>query len=248
MRVHASDARLGDGAADLRARDRVVVLHPALDARYHALVASIAPTVEARLDGRVAANRTVAAGASAVSRRVELRPWRLERRRYLEQVRRLVASVPAILATDVRHCYASISPDAVARTLLTIGIDADLTAEIVAVLRRLERGGIEGLPIGPEPSAVLATAVLSVVDAELVLAGFDHPRWVDDLVVALPSARDAAAAIGVVDAALAGVGLRRHVGKTRVLAPPRVAHLEVSPTVRRPDDRTAFAEARGHLG
>ena len=75
-----------------------------------------------------------------------------------------------------------------------------------------------GLPVGPEPSAVVANAVLTPVDRALSDAGIRHLRWVDDLVLA---AEDPGAALEVLRGSLATVGLRLNERKTRVVLDPR---------------------------
>jgi hypothetical protein len=225
----------------------VVTLHPALATRYERLVAGAAREIDDLLDDRVMANRvaSVAPDRSAFA----LRPWRGERRRYLAGVRALAASAPAILVTDVRRCYPSIRPEVVERMVLAAAADASLAASVAALLRRFQAHGLpEGLPIGPEPSAVLANAVLRAVDERLRSAGFGFLRWVDDVVVALPRPRDAGRAIRTVDDALSTVGLERHVGKTRMIFPRDVAELAVSPSGRGSRELAPLAEARTRLG
>jgi hypothetical protein len=211
-------------------RREIVVLHPALAARYRACVARAVPAIEASLADDVLANRVAAVDADG--RGFVLRPWRAERRSYLERVRALVTRCDAVLVTDVRRCYASIRIVAVERALASVGVDASTVAEIASLLERFERLGHAGLPIGPESSAVLANAVLAAVDECLRGEGFDHVRWVDDVLVFLRDPRDAARAVAVIDDALDALGLGRHVAKTRVVAPGAAERLGVSGRVR----------------
>src|SRR5207253_10941423 len=97
----------------------------------------------------------------------------------------------AVLVADVQACYQSIRPGAVGRRLRALGCDR---AEIEAVIRSLEsfaEDGVPGLPVGPDPSAVLANAVLSVADAELAAESVGHCRWVDDILAFAPNPRTA---------------------------------------------------------
>jgi Reverse transcriptase (RNA-dependent DNA polymerase). len=55
--------------------------------------------------------------------------------------------------------------------------------DLLALLARLQDEGVKGLPIGPEPSAVLANLVLAEGDRALREASAPHVRWVDDFVV-----------------------------------------------------------------
>jgi hypothetical protein len=112
---------------------------------------------------------------------------------------------------DVRDCYGSISPETIAALL---GPEA---AHAVAFLRRLHDRGVRGLPIGPEPSAVLANSVLSEMDRAIRGTGAQHLRWVDDLVL-WGSATDLKRALGALADVAVRMGLELHRTKTRLLA------------------------------
>jgi hypothetical protein len=237
MAIDANSERISTGGRSRRphavadpSRRPTVVLHPALAARYRACVARAAPAIEASLAEGVLANRVAAVDPGGSG--FVLRSWRSERRVHLDRVRALATRSDAVLVTDVRRCYASIRIDAVERALTSVGVESSTVAEIAALLERFERLCIEGLPVGPEPSAVLANAVLAAVDERLISEGFEHLRWVDDVLVALREPRHAARAITVIDDALGSVGLQRHVAKTRVVAPRAAERLGVSPGVR----------------
>ena len=90
--------------------------------------------------------------------------------------------------------------------------------EVEGFLAALERIGVEGLPVGPDASAVLANAVLAQVDRTLRDAGVEHLRWVDDVVL---SGGDASAALSVFRTALAKIGLRPNEAKTRIVPDAR---------------------------
>ena len=59
----------------------------------------------------------------------------------------------------------------------------EILIDEATLLRRIARAGTPGLPIGPEPSAVLANAVLATADAAATHAGVRLLRWVDDVVL-----------------------------------------------------------------
>jgi hypothetical protein len=193
---------------------RLAVLDPVTRERYVRLVAAVAGVVEARLSDAVVANRVHSWRVDPPELR--LRPWRVERRIFGARLRSLTERGDAIAFADVRRCYASISAATVGETLRREGVES--ADELERFLSDLSRAGVAGLPVGPEPSAVLANAVLAHVDRQLEGAGIEHLRWVDDVVLAVP---EPAAALEVVRGALAGVGLRLNEGKTRVIADPR---------------------------
>jgi hypothetical protein len=179
-------------------------LHPHDLHRYERAVAPLVSPIEGRLGPDVFANRAAGPGAG-------LLPMRPARQAWDRTLARLVVTRPehsAVIA-DVRRCYASIRPAAVDRAL---GPDAHPVGQF---LRRLEAVGIRGLPIGPEPSAIVANAVLAVADAAARSAGGRVLRWVDDVVLI---GRDPASAARIYDAwvdALADLGLEPNDAKHR---------------------------------
>ncbi|HSL12178.1 MAG TPA: RNA-directed DNA polymerase [Actinomycetota bacterium] len=162
------------------------------DARFRSLVARVTPFVERELSERVVANRA-ARGAHPAT----LAPWRPARRRWRRSIG-TVATSGAAIVTDVAECYASIAPEAVGRALARAGVDRATVDALVRWLRELAAVGVEGLPIGPEPSAILANAVLGVGDRSLDGAGVRWFRWVDDWVIVadgMPAAERALSAL-----------------------------------------------------
>lgn len=206
-------ARVG-ALPDRRVRE-VTVLHPAVSARYTALVAAVAQRVEEGLSRSVAANRISA--ASVDPPRLVLRSFRHERAAFGSRLARLAHRAPCLLFADVRECYPSIAPGVVRSGLRDLGCDGSSAEAIAAFLRGLEERGVAGLPVGPDPSAVLANAVLAGADRSLERLGAVHLRWVDDLVVAVEGSDEAAAVLDVIRAALGRAGLRLNDAKTRLV-------------------------------
>jgi hypothetical protein len=228
------DAVEAAGAVVLPAPPRpsrdLVHLHPALAARYDELVAAVAPMVEASLSRAVCANRVVE--SSVAPPVLRLAPWRTERVAFAAGLERFASRSPCLVFTDVSECYRSVRPGIVERSLVHAGAGSVHAAAVRTFLEGLERIGVIGLPIGPDPSAVLANAVLSTVDRALAAEGYEYLRWVDDVVVAAdPSAT--AEAVAIVGRALATVGLRPNDAKTRVVLGPDDARAAVS-CARRP--------------
>jgi hypothetical protein len=184
-------------------------LDPAGDAEYREAVRPLAGRIERALGPEVFALRALPASDGW-----RLAPWRPARARWRRTLTRVVREArpgTAFALSDVRDCYGSISPETIA-ALLGPG-----AAHAVAVLRRLHDGGVRGLPIGPEPSAVLANAVLLEMDRAIRRTGAQHLRWVDDVV--LWGARaDVRRALDSLDGIAARMGLELHRTKTRHLA------------------------------
>lgn len=201
-----------------RGAREVTVLHPALAARYTALVSAVAHRVEGELSRSVAANRVAAACVDPPS--LVLRSFSDERVVFGRRLTRLARRTRCLLFADVRECYRSISSDVVASSLRALGCDGASADAVRAFLHVLQDRGVEGLPVGPDPSAVLANAVLAEADRALERLGAPHLRWVDDFVVAVDGSRRAAAVLEVTREALDRVGLRLNDAKTRLVLDP----------------------------
>jgi len=197
---------------------RLVALHPSLAGRYTSLVAAVAPRVEAVLSPFVLANRVVASCIDPPMLR--LRPWRDERAAFSSRLARLAAGERCLVFADVRECYPSIRPDVVGRSLAAIGCDDDASASVTAFLARLEEHGV---PIGPDPSPVLANAVLAPLDRELAFLGVRHLRWVDDVVVGVGERDEAERVLAVLRRELDRLGLELNEDKTRIVVEPASA-------------------------
>ena len=114
---------------------------------------------------------------------------------------------------DVADCYGSILPEVVAASLRAAGADP---RALERLLHELADHGVPGLPIGPEPSAVLANAVLAPLDVALAVAGVPHVRWVDDIVAFATERRQAMRVTDLIRRELEAVGLRPNEAKTRI--------------------------------
>jgi hypothetical protein len=183
-------------------RRELTRLDPVDAATYRRLVADIAPGIEASLAPGVAANRVAGPGLRLQDQRLAYRRWR----------RALSSADGGWLMADVRECYASIRPPVVAMALGAIGVPADAVCVFLG-----QFGRASGLPVGPEPSAVLANAVLAAVDRRIAAAGLRHVRWVDDIAVKVDGRREALRALDTVWRALHPLGLEPNGSKTRLL-------------------------------
>lgn len=187
-------------------------------AEYAARVAAVAPLIDAGLSASVVANRIAATSVEPPS--VQLEPWRAARTRFRRRVKALTVGASAVLVTDVRACYPSITAEAVRASLHRLACPASDIAAIGEALDAFADAGVRGLPIGPEPSAVLANAVLMAADRALETSGFPYVRWVDDVLVFLRDERDAQRALAALRSGIAAVGLRLAEEKTRVVGDP----------------------------
>ena len=184
-------------------------LDPAGEAAYRRAVAPLAGRIDRLLGPEVIALR-----ARPATNGWRLASWRRARARWRRLLLTAIRDAPAGAAfavTDVRDCYGSISPNAL---LAVLGPDA---AAAAGELRRLHDAGVRGLPVGPEPSAILANAILAELDLAARGKGVTHLRWVDDLVL-WGGRGDVRGALGALGESAARHGLTLHDGKTRLLA------------------------------
>lgn len=184
-------------------------LDPAGDAEYRRAVTPLAGRIERSLGPEVIALR-----ARPAPDGWRLESWRRARARWRLAILAAVRGArpgTVFAVADVRDCYGSITPESLSSAL---GPDA---AAAMDELGRLRDAGVRGLPIGPEPSAILANAILAELDRAARGSGVEHVRWVDDLIMWGESG-DVRGSLDALRAAAARVGLELHDGKTRILS------------------------------
>jgi len=188
---------------------RFLVVLDGPDARaYDHAVARLTQRIERSLGPGVLANRAVGRGTIATAR---LEPWRPAWQRWRRGLR--VASGAPLLRMDVEGFYGSVGEQTLRRAL---GADAD---GVLDVLRALWNEGVRGLPVGPEPSAILANAVLASVDTAIRDAGVFAMRWVDDWVVPVVSTSAAGRTLVAAERGLRELRLELNLDKTSVRDP-----------------------------
>jgi hypothetical protein len=190
-----------------RGGDRwVALLDPVAADRYRRLVAPLVPGIERTLSPRVFANRGATDG--------RVRAWPSARIAWRRAARLTIADIcdAAVIVSDVRDCYGSMGERAVAAV--------EPGVEVIAFLRQLGEVGVRGLPVGPEPSAILANAILALADREAAAAGCHPIRWVDDVILVAAGRRSVVRAFDAWRRALAELGLEANDGKTRLFRDP----------------------------
>lgn len=188
---------------------------------YHASVAPLVSMIERALGARSLANRARKRATGQPT--VALEPWRIPRRRFHWVAASLAARSSAAAIADVHECYGSIRDDVLERGLRGLGASPREIRPLRRLLDRLHEQGIRGLPIGPEPSAALANAVLGQLDRALERARVRHVRWVDDVWMFAADERSAASAMRVFEDALSEVVLSPATEKTRLVGPDAIA-------------------------
>lgn len=199
----------------------LTTLAPEAAAAYEAAVAQVVPAVERRLGPGVMADRARAPwGVPSV----RLAPWGAARRRWhAAGLHGLRGGTRALVLTDVRDCFASITPALVRRALTEAGAPPEAVAGVLGCLEGFHEAGVVGLPVGPVPSAVLANAALAAFDEALRSRGFASLRWVDDVAAFAPSAAAARDVLDTLRRASDATGLDLHDAKTRIVLEPQEA-------------------------
>lgn len=224
--MSASEARFAARLIPVSKRDGVrwlTVLNGRAAAAYRARVSRVAPRIESVLAPGVIGNRLAPFGRPNAGPGFHLEPWRSARRRLLAETRRRLATRRALLMTDVKACFPSIRLEIVNERLLELGCQPAEVRRITSVLDEFRRQGVIGLPVGPEPSAILANAVLEAADRAIAVEGADHLRWVDDFLVFAADADQAGAVLERLRSSLAVLGLALSEPKTRLIEDSRLA-------------------------
>lgn len=196
---------------------RLVVLTRADELAFARSVAGAAPAICQAMGSESHANRLVAWDPA---RGPILEPWRRARRRWQRQVLLFGSDARYVAVSDVRACYASITPDVMTALLRALGAPEASVNEIGSWLRVLRDEGVEGLPVGPAASALLADAVLTAGDDAIRATGAAHVRWVDDVTIFASDAPTRATALEALRRAWDSLGLELHEGKTALLDEP----------------------------
>jgi Reverse transcriptase (RNA-dependent DNA polymerase) len=184
-------------------------LDPAGHAEYREAVRPLAGRIERALGPEVLAIRTRPTPGGW-----RLASWGPARAAWHETLRSILRTATrgtTFAVADIHDCYGSISAETIAALL---GPEA---AHAVDFLRRVHERGVRGLPVGPDPSAVLANAALSEMDRAIRSTGARHLRWVDDVFL-WGSGADVRHALRALDDVAARMGLALHAEKTRILA------------------------------
>ena len=134
------------------------------------------------------------------------------------------AEFPFMCRTDISKYYPSIQIDLLQESLLTNGCDAQVVARIFAVLKFWQAfWGLDGLPIGPEASAVLSNFFLRPIDNLIAMTGAQYKRYGDDMLIFSRDRSMGEAVAESLDDELRFLQLTRSVEKTEFFDDPAAA-------------------------
>jgi Reverse transcriptase (RNA-dependent DNA polymerase) len=122
----------------------------------------------------------------------------------------------AMYRTDVESYYSSVNLERLQSLLEEWGCLVPAAFLILKILREWQlRDGLQGLPIGPEVSAVIGNFLLHPVDSSLQTNGYAYLRWSDDILTFGPTIESCQGSMVLVDEVLSNLRLTRSVKKTR---------------------------------
>jgi hypothetical protein len=175
-------------------RPRVPLAPVGLRVRGHLAAEASLPPLEACLPSSVCGYRDAAT------------PYRVEWQRWLGLLRGMADGGGTVLRADVRSFFTEVSTEAVRRTV---------PWEMAGFCDDVRRLHGQFLLPGHRWARRVANLVLAPVDDRIAVP---FARWQDDYALLVPDPDGAETAAAALDHALAGVGLRHNLGKSRVVA------------------------------
>lgn len=121
----------------------------------------------------------------------------------------------AMYRTDIAGYYPSVDIGRLRSLLKKCGCLGHGSKVILKIFREWQlREELQGIPIGPEVSAVIGNFFLSPLDNVLETNGLQHLRWSDDILTFGPTTSNCEHSIAVIDEVLSELRLTRSRAKT----------------------------------
>ena len=123
-----------------------------------------------------------------------------------------------VIRTDISDYYSRIYRHRLENILDSLSGDTKTVKKIENFISYWRSRQSFGLPVGSNASRLLAEAALNDTDMGLISEGYDHTRYVDDMVIFVEKGRDPYAALGYLARQLTeNEGLSLNIQKTRIL-------------------------------
>lgn len=209
-----------------------------LRAYYQALVDSFLFDVDAKMVNRANVPGYRATGTRNTSQPFErgITQWKRFRKNVKKAARD--PNLSAAVKTDIVGFFEQIPHDRLESRLLSMGVRADVAAEIRAILR-WTAGGNRGIPQGTDASSVLANIYLDPLDRALLSAGYTrYFRYVDDIWIFCRDEPDARRALQIAEREVRDLQLLLQSAKTRIF----VGRGDVVDAVTAEDDEIAASD------
>jgi excisionase family DNA binding protein len=212
---------------------------------YHALCASFADQIEAKLSENVFSSRRNDQPSGDFFKS-GVRQWTA----FHEAV---AAAVPQAgswqVETDLVSYFETISHQLLFEDLQSLGVPGDVTQPLRALLREWRRTSRHGLPIGMDASRLLGNFFMARVDEIMLAEGYSYWRFMDDIRILAPTQRDALAGLRRFEVLCRERGLIISGAKTRVAEFDPSAVSEDDTRIDRADYflRNGFGQSRAVL-
>ncbi|WP_162685461.1 RNA-directed DNA polymerase [Roseovarius amoyensis] len=124
-----------------------------------------------------------------------------------------------VIRTDISDYYSRIYRHRLENILDSLSGESQIVKKIEGFISDWRSRQSFGLPVGSNASRLLAEAALNDTDMGLISEGYEHTRYVDDIVIFVKKGQDPYAALGYLAKQLTeNEGLSLNIQKTRILA------------------------------
>jgi Reverse transcriptase (RNA-dependent DNA polymerase) len=194
---------------------RVFAVMEPLDAiTYLTLALLAAPAIEAN---RTPSREEVVHSFRYLPRADQLFDERYNFASFLTSAAERAAEDAYVVTCDLANCYGSIGPERVEQALQDCGVAQWQTNYICELLCFWRQTKSAGLPVGSNGSSILAEAVLSRVDYDLIRDKVDFVRYVDDFRLFAADEASARLALEAVRGAASSQGVSLNDAKTSIV-------------------------------
>jgi hypothetical protein len=141
-------------------------------------------------------------------------------RNWLEVIQRRVFSTDYshVIRTDISDYYSRIYRHRLENILESLSGEPSVVKKIESFISDWRSRQSFGLPVGSNASRLLAEAALNDTDMGLISEGYEHTRYVDDMVIFIRKGQDPYAALGYLAKQLSeNEGLSLNIQKTKIL-------------------------------
>ncbi|WP_420442888.1 RNA-directed DNA polymerase [Candidatus Poriferisodalis sp.] len=234
---------------------RMTCLDPYDDLYYRIITGRVAAAIDAALGPEVLSYRLVDA-PPAWTCRAPRQAFELRQQRGAA----LLADhrCGALLITDIRHYFPSITPEALSAVLSDADAQPGAVGLITEFLSELQTvGAPKGLPVGPEASGLLGNIAMLPIDGAVATLVSGHVRYTDDSWLFVASEHECRKVLDAYSAAAAECGLEVNTAKVemhpkdrgaalRAMQHDRIAYLTSDRAGYHPPEMALF-ELQAHL-
>ncbi|MBD8894050.1 RNA-directed DNA polymerase [Roseibium litorale] len=147
-----------------------------------------------------------------------------------------------VIRTDISDYYSRIYRHRLENILISLSGDSRTVKKIESFISDWRSRQSFGLPVGSNASRLLAEAALNDTDMGLISEGYNHTRYVDDMLIFVKKGQDPYAALGYLAKQLTeNEGLSLNIQKTRILTWDEFISSSTTPGAEDDDSKEKFA-------